>query len=67
MAQYTALAQSMRLYYDALQAGRLKQPEGVSMAGTLGALHRGGRGALESWADLFPNTRSLVEKVKDLF
>ena len=57
----------MRLYYDALREGKLKQPEGASVAGALAALHRGGRGALESWGDLFENTRALVEKVKDLF
>jgi hypothetical protein len=67
MAQYTALAQSMRLYYDALHEGRLTPVKGASMAGMLGALHRGGRGALESWPTLFDNTRMLVEKVKDLF
>jgi hypothetical protein len=66
-AQYTALAQSMRLYYDALRDGKLTKPREATMAGTLVVLHRGGRGALEAWPKLFSGTKALYNKVQKAF
>lgn len=65
--QHTAFKQSMKLYHALLLDGRLKRPDGVSVAGALAILHRGGRGALEAWPSLFSDTRDLFEKVKELF
>jgi hypothetical protein len=66
-AQYAALAQSMRLYYDALRDGKLVKPKDASMAGSLVVLHRGGRGALEAWPKLFSGTKTLFNKVQKAF
>jgi len=67
VAQYTALAQSMRLYYDALRDGKLVKPKDVSMAGALVVLHRGGRGALEAWPKIFSGTKMLFNRVQKAF
>jgi hypothetical protein len=66
-AQYTAFAQSMRLYYDALREGNLAKPKDVSVAGALVMLHRGGRGALEAWPQIFAGTKTLFDKVQKAF
>lgn len=66
-AQYTALAQSMRLYYDALRDGKLVKPKDATVAGALVVLHRGGRGALEAWPKLFSGTKALYKKVHKVF
>jgi len=67
LAQYTALAQSMRLYFDAMREGKLVKPKDATVAGSLAVLHRGGRGALEAWPKLFKGTQELYEKVQGAF
>ena len=67
VAQYTVLAKSIRLYYDAVRRGELSKPENCSMAGTLAILHRGGRGALKGWPDLFEDTRALYQAARGAF
>jgi hypothetical protein len=66
-AQYTALAQSTRLYYDALRDGKFVKPKDATMAGVLAVLHRGGRGALEAWPKLFSGTKALYKKIHKAF
>lgn len=67
VAQYTAFRRSIAMYDEDLREGRLKRPEGATRAGALAILHRGGRGALEAWPELFEATRSLHERVKGAF
>jgi hypothetical protein len=66
-AQYTALAQSMRLYYEALREGKIVKPSDVSMAGALAVLHKGGKGALGALPEMFAATRVLFDKVNKIF
>lgn len=68
VAQKAVLVKSMRLYYDALQSGGIKRPDGVSLAGALAVLHSGGRGALEEWPELsFKGTKALYEATRGIF
>lgn len=67
IAQHKALALSMALYHRALSEGRLTRPEGVSLAGVLAILHRGGRGALAGWPTLFEHTAALYEQAEGVF
>lgn len=67
IAQYTVLAKSMRMYYDALRRDELKKPSEMSFAGALMVLHIGGRGALKSWPNLFENTRALYDAAQGAF
>jgi hypothetical protein len=67
VAQAAALRRSMVLYHEDLQGGAIRRPDGVSLAGALAILHRGGRGALEAWPDLFHHTRALYEAAQGAF
>jgi hypothetical protein len=67
IAQYVALTKSVSLYHRALVSGDLKKPEGMSVAGALAILHRGGRGALGSWPNLFEHTHALYDAAQGAF
>jgi hypothetical protein len=67
IAQYVAFSKSISLYYRALMSGELQQPEKASKAGVLAVLHKGGRGALKAWPNLFDSTKALYESVKGVF
>ena len=67
LAQFVVLSKSIVLYHRALMSGELKVPVGVSTAGALSILHRGGKGALTSWPNLFESTRELYEATKGAF
>ena len=67
LTQYLALTRSMKRYHADLVSGALPRPEGVSLGGALAILHRGGRGALTAWPDLFPDTRALCERARGAF
>lgn len=66
-AQIEALSKSMRGYAEDLAAGRLQQPDGLSLAGALAILHVGGRGALAAFPDLFDHTRAVCERARGAF
>jgi hypothetical protein len=61
------LARSLGLYHELLRAGDIARPAGVSLAGALAILHRGGRGALRKWPDVFSDTRALFEAAQGAF
>ena len=65
--QYLALRRSCALYDADLATGRLSRREGLSRAGTLALLHRGGRGALLAWPDMFKDTAALVGRCERIF
>lgn len=65
-AQLKVLGRSLRLYQDALLAGRIHKPDGMSLAGALTLLHCG-PGALCAWPVLFPRTRALYERAQGAF
>lgn len=68
VTQYCALSRSMVAYHRALTEGEIEKPEGLSLAGALALLHVGGRGGLKAWPDnLFPKTRTLVERARGVF
>lgn len=67
VTQYQVLVRSMVGYHQKLQSGELVRPDGVSLAGALAILHRGGRGALARFPDLFPDTRALYERAQGAF
>lgn len=67
MAQHAVLAHSIAQYEQELQSGTLQRPEGLSVAGSLAILHRGGRGALGGWPHLFKQTRALCEAAQNTF
>jgi len=67
VAQYVALSKSISLYHRAIVSGELKVPEGVSVAGALVILQRGGTGALKAWPNLFDNTRALFKAAQGAF
>jgi hypothetical protein len=67
LAQYTVLARSMKLFYDALRRGDLTVPNGCSLAGALAILHVGGKGALKSFPKLFEHTQTLYERAQGAF
>lgn len=64
---YTAFEKSVVTYVDDVRAGRLAVPEGVSEAGAIAILQRGGRGALAAYPDMFPATREVYERAKECF
>lgn len=66
-AQYDALVKSMREYDAAIARSEIELPDGVSRAGALAILHRAGRGGLAKPHSLFPATKALYLKTKDLF
>ena len=67
LAQLGALAQSMKLHQQDLRAGKIRLPDGLSLSGALAILHRGGRGALAAWPDLFDHTRAVFERARGAF
>ena len=64
---YEVFVKSVVAYLDDIQAGRLTVPEGVSRAGTLAILQRGGRGALTAYPDMFSDTHEVYERAKWCF
>lgn len=67
VTQYMALSRSMVGYHRQLQGGELARPAGMSLSGALAILHRGGRGALGAFPDLFQHTRALYERARGAF
>jgi len=67
LAQYTSMAQSMKIYYDAIKDGKLVKPAEASTAGALVVLHRGGKGALGAWPKLFEGTKRLYDRLQKIF
>jgi len=67
LAQLAALRQSMKRYGEDLARGKIERPQGMSLAGALSILHRGGRGALKGWPEIFSDTRQLYEQAKGMF
>lgn len=57
--QYQVLAISTSEYFKNILDGAVEKPRDMSLAGALAVLHRGGRGALRAWPELFSNTRAL--------
>lgn len=64
---YEAFAKSVAAYIDDIGAGRLIVPDGVSRAGALVLLQRGGRGALAKYPDMFSDTREVFDRAKECF
>lgn len=68
LAQLAALGRVVSRYHQQLMSGELQVPQGLSVAGAIALLRRGGRGALASWPDgTLPNTRSFVERAREAF
>ena len=67
MVQNDALIASMVAYDEDLTTGELVRPEGLSRAGALAILHRGGRGALTKWPEMFDDTAALVARCEGCF
>lgn len=67
LLQYQLVEQSLTQYHRELTSGVLEKPADVSMAGALAILHRGGRGALQSWPNLFEHTRERYEAARGAF
>jgi hypothetical protein len=66
-AQHDAFIASVRAHLDDIATGRVQVPAGVSRAGALAILHRGGRAALAAWPELLSHTAALYERAKDCF
>lgn len=74
-AQYLAFSSSMQRYVEGLKSGDVPQPddgwpEGMTVSGALGILHRCGPSGLRTWNDAanrFPATVELFEKVNGIF
>lgn len=64
---YDAFAKSVATYMDDIRAGRLTVPDGVSHAGALVLLQRGGRGALAKYPEMFSDTREVFDRAKECF
>lgn len=64
---YTAFAKSAAAYLDDVEAGRLTVPDGVSRAGAIAILQRGGRGALAAYPDMFSDTREVYDRARECF
>ena len=64
---YAAFAKSVATYLDDIDAERLTVPEGVSRAGALALLQRGGRGALAAYPDMFTDTREVYDRARECF
>ena len=67
VAQFAAVSKSILLYHRAIVSGELKKPKGCSVAGALAILQVGGRGALESWPNLFTDTQAVYDACKGAF
>jgi hypothetical protein len=67
VAQYVAFRKSILLYYRQLMSGAIQRPKGISIAGALAILHRGGEGALKKWPKLFEGTKKVYDRVKECF
>ena len=67
LRQLAILRQSLALYHEQLCKNEIVRPEGVTVAGALAILHKGGRGALTSWPNLFPETRAIYEAARGAF
>jgi hypothetical protein len=67
LKQYGVLTQSIARYYNDIVQGRIKKPQDVSSAGALAILHRGGRGALAAWPELFEHTQALYDRARAAF
>jgi hypothetical protein len=67
LAQRTALSQSMRVYEGEILSGKIVKPKDASISATLVILHRGGRGALKAWPEMFDETKALYERARGLF
>ena len=67
LAQQRAVARSAALYHKGLTSGELVRPKEASLAGVLAVLHRGGKGALKGFPNLFDETRALYEAARGAF
>ena len=68
LAQYNAFCDSMKLYDEQLESGKMKAPDGLSRSGALAVLHRAGPRGLEAWASRRAKpTEALVKKVNGIF
>ncbi len=65
--QLAALARSIARYHAEVASGAIQVPAGLSLSGALAILHRGGRGALAAWPDLFDDTRELLKRTERCF
>ncbi len=64
---YTAFEKSVVAYLDDIKGGRLTTPDGVSRAGAIAILQRGGRGALSAYPEMFSDTREVYERARECF
>jgi hypothetical protein len=64
---YEAFEKSVAAYVADIDAGRVAVPEGVSRAGAVAILQRGGRGALAAYPDLFSDTREVYDRARECF
>jgi len=64
--QHEILAKSMVAYDEELKK-MLAKLDGLSRAGVLAILHRGGRGALAKWPEMFSDTAALVARCQGCF
>lgn len=64
---YEAFAKSVATYLGDVDAGRLTLPDGVSRAGAVAILQRGGRGALAAYPDMFSETREVYDRARECF
>lgn len=67
VTQYQVLCLSVKGHHKELTSGEIARPEGISLAGALAVLHRGGKGALRAFPDLFDDTRRLYERAQGAF
>lgn len=74
-AQYEAFAKSMGLYVDGLRDGSIARPDGgvpdgMTLSGVLGILHRCGPSGLKNWNDedkRFDETIALFQRTNGIF
>jgi hypothetical protein len=68
-AQYAAFVKSMKDYADKISAGVIRKPEGMTLAGALAILHRGGPNGLQNWerGERFATTEMLYNRVAEAF
>lgn len=64
---FVVFVKSVTSYVDDIRGGRLNTPDGVSLAGALAILQRGGRGALAAYPEMFTDTRKVYECAKECF
>lgn len=66
--QYDVLCRSLAQYHAALANGEIRKPEGMTAAGALAVLHRGGTGALRTWpGKAFDSTKALHDAACSAF